>query len=165
MFSFEPKFAISRNSAYLSTGISRSQCQVHHVYWSHVVRCHVMCPYQSAVNRAVKMCHYMLRLRAEILTFIFLFMVFDFFKLTMFGMNRPSVPTSNLIFFFRNLSTEVICEWCPSLIGCGLKSAGQSESRELLKLTFSSLNCHLRAKITKIMTRLNSWILTNSTYL
>jgi len=65
---------------------------------------------QSAVNRVVKMCHYMLRLRAEILTFIFLFMVFDFFKLTMFGMNRPSVPTSNLIFFFRNLSTEIHCE-------------------------------------------------------
>ena len=115
------------------TGIPRGQCQVRHVYWSHVVRCHVMCPYQSAVNRAVKMCHYMLRLRAEILTFIFLFMVFDFFKLTMFGMNRPSVPTSNLIFFFRNLSTEVICEWCPSLIGCGLKSAGQSENRELFQ--------------------------------
>lgn len=70
----------------------------------------MMCPYQSAVNRVVKMCHYMLRLRAEILTFIFLFMVFDFFKLTMFGMNRPSVPTSNLIFFFRNLSTEIHCE-------------------------------------------------------
>ena len=101
------------------------------------MRCHVMCPYQSAVNRAVKMCHYMLRLRAEILTFIFLFMVFDFFKLTMFGMNRPSVPTSNLIFFFRNLSTEssceVIFEWCPFLIGCGFKSAGQSESRELFQ--------------------------------
>ena len=97
------------------------------------MRCHVMCPYQSAVNRAVKMCHYMLRLRAEILTFIFLFMVFDFFKLTMFGMNRPSVPTSNLIFFFRNLSTEVICKWCLYLIGRGFKSAGQSESRELFQ--------------------------------
>ena len=95
-----------------------------------MVRCHVMCPYQSAVNRAVKMCHYMLRLRAEILTFIFLFMVFNFFKLTMFGINRPSVPTSNLIFFFRNLSAEVICKWCPSLIGCGFKGFSQSESRE-----------------------------------
>ena len=69
-----------------------------------------MCPYQSAVDRVVKMCHYMRRLRAEILTFIFLFMVFNFFKLTIFGMNRPSVPTSNLIFFFRNLSTKIHCE-------------------------------------------------------
>ena len=106
------------------------------MYWSHVVRCHVMCPYQSAVNRAVKMCHYMLRLRAEILTFIFLFMVFDFFKLTMFGMKRPSVPTSNLIFFLRNLSTkirfEVIHEWCSSLIGCGFKGFSQSESRDFI---------------------------------
>ena len=55
--------------------------------------------------------------------------------------------------------------WTPKNFSFFWKILGWAEYREISKFSFSSRNCHFWMKITKMIYRLNSRILTNSLYI